>query len=109
MTREIAPRRAERRSVSLPAQCRTLSGLRDRGSIADLTADGCCVVTDELFIRLGVRVIVRPEGMEGLSGVVRWIVGNRAGIEFDRPLYTPVVDHLVAHYAAGGTFEVAQR
>jgi hypothetical protein len=102
MTRETVSRRADRRSVVLRAQCRTQSGLRDLGSIADLTAEGCCVITNELFVRVGARVIIRPEGMEGLSGVVRWVKGNRAGVEFDSPLYGPVVDHLVSHHAGGG-------
>lgn len=92
------PRRSERLEVEIDAQCRTQSGLRDRGRISNISAEGCCVTTNALFVKVGLRVLVRPDGMEGLSGVVRWIEGNRAGILFDAPLYQPIVDHLAARY-----------
>jgi hypothetical protein len=47
------------------------------------------------------RVTVRPEGMEGLMGVVRWTSPDKAGVEFETPLYGPVFDHLAHHHAAG--------
>ena len=43
--------------------------------------------------------MLRPERMEGLCGTVRWVSGHEAGIEFDRPLYAPVVEHLHRLYA----------
>jgi len=99
------PRRSNRRPVSLTAQCRTLSGLRDMGEIENISAEGCLVRTSSLFFKVGARVVVRPDGMEGLSGVVRWIKGDYAGVEFDQPIYGPVLEHLVqSHnigYAAG--------
>lgn len=48
-----------------------------------------------LYFRVGARVVIRPQGLEGLTGVVRWIDGDYAGVEFDREIYQPVVDHLV--------------
>lgn len=44
--------------------------------------------------------MVRPQGMEILTGVIRWISGEVAGIEFDRPLYGPIIDHLALTHAA---------
>jgi hypothetical protein len=38
---------------------------------------------------------------------VRWIEGQHAGIEFDRPLYEPVVDHLSQLHAAGTSVGVS--
>ena len=108
MTREKQPRRFERRAIELGAQCRTQSGLRDRGKISDISAEGCCVITNDLFVKIGARVVIRPEGMEGLSGVVRWIDGNRAGIEFDQPLYPPVVDHLVRTHGHGQALDISR-
>jgi len=101
MKQEKDPRRSERQPVELAAQCRTDSGLRDKGIIADLSPEGCCVVTGDLFVKVGARVLIRPEGLEGLTGIVRWIEGNRAGIEFDRPLYPPVFEHLVKLHSSG--------
>ena len=108
MSREITPRRAERRAVSMNAQCRTGSGLRDVGHILDLSANGCCIATNSLFFRVGVRVVVRPEGLEGLSGVIRWIGDGKAGVEFDVPLYGPVLEHLARLHAAGEAVAVGR-
>lgn len=52
-------------------------------------------------MKLGARVMIRPEGLEGLTGIVRWVTGNLVGVEFDSPLYEPVVDHLVKMHQAG--------
>lgn len=82
----------------MAALCRTQSGLRDRGRILDLSPEGCCIATDSLCLRVGARVMIRPEGMEGLTGVIRWILNDRAGVEFDRPLYGPVFEHLAMRH-----------
>lgn len=44
--------------------------------------------------------MIRPQGMEILTGVVRWMRGGVAGVEFDRPIYGPVLDHLALTHAA---------
>lgn len=90
----VNPRRSERQQVTLAVQCRTLSGMRDTGEISDITAEGCCLRTRSLFFRPGTRLIVKPQGMEGMSGVVRWVRGDQSGIEFDRALYGPIVDFI---------------
>lgn len=101
MAQQATPRRNDRKPVVLAAQCRTQSGMRDSGSISDISAEGCCVTTKSLFFRVGTRVVIRPDGIEGLTGVVRWIEGERAGVEFDAPLYAAVVDHLAARHPTG--------
>jgi len=42
----------------------------------------------------GRRIVLRPDGMEGLPGTVRWAGSEFAGIEFDDPLHPAIVDHL---------------
>lgn len=101
MEQEQTPRRTQRQPVELAAQCRTQSGLRDRGQISDISSEGCCVTTNSLFVRVGARIVIRPDGMEGLTGIVRWIEGNKAGVEFDNPVYGPVVDHLAQVHGLG--------
>ena len=101
MSTSAITRRSQRQPVLLTAQCRTQSGLRDKGRISDISSEGCCISTDSLVFRVGARVVIRPDGMEGLTGVVRWISGDLAGVEFDSPLYGPIVDHLAAHHSAG--------
>src|SRR5512139_1594342 len=94
------PRKSERKPVTIAAHCRTQSGLRDMGRIVDLSAEGCCVVTNALFVKVGARVMIKPDGMEGISGCVRWIDGTKAGVSFDTPLYGPIVDHMSARFGA---------
>ena len=101
MAQEITPRRTERKPVELAAQCRTQSGLRDRGHISDISSEGCCVTTNSLFVRVGARIVIRPEGMEGLTGIIRWIEGTKAGVQFDTPVYGPVIDHQASLHALG--------
>jgi len=84
----------------MTTSCRTQSGLRDNAWISDISPQGCCLTTHSLAFRPGMRVVIRPQGLEGLTGVVRWIEGYSAGVEFDAPLYEPVVEHLSQLHAA---------
>ncbi|MCJ2188965.1 PilZ domain-containing protein [Novosphingobium sp. 2638] len=84
----------------MAVQCRTQSGLRDNGEISDISAEGCCMRTRGIYLRVGARVVLRPEGMEGLTGIVRWVRSDLSGVEFDRPMYGPVVDHIVATHSS---------
>lgn len=102
------PRRVQRRSVVLPAQCRTTSGLRDTGEISDISTQGCCIRTDTVLFRVGSHVVIRPNHMEALGGTVRWIAGDYAGVEFDRAIYSPVVDHLVRLHETGVPVQVSR-
>lgn len=79
----------------MSVQCRTQSGLRDSGEISDVSTEGCCLKVRGLYFRVGTRLMLRPQGLESLTGVVRWVRGDLAGVEFDRAIYGPVVDHLV--------------
>jgi hypothetical protein len=101
MSQPLVPRRAQRRPVRLAATCRTQNGLRDNGHISDISAHGCCLTTNTLSVRIGARVVIKPDGLEGMTGIVRWIDGQNAGIEFETPLYEPVVDHLSRMHGAG--------
>ena len=81
----INHRKAERRPIALPAACRTLGGMRDKGVLSDLSTHGCCVTTSSLNLNVGQRVIIKPDGIDRA----------RAGIEFDAPLYGPVAEFII--------------
>lgn len=87
-------RRSPRLQLVLPARCRSRSGFADRVVISDLSEGGCRIDSLALVMGVGDLVVVRPDGLESLTGVIRWIKGHSAGIEFDRALYPAVVDHL---------------
>lgn len=103
---EIVPRRAQRKPLRLAATCRSANGLRDSGQISDISPHGCCITVRAMLLKVGARIVLRPDGLEGLTGVVRWIRGNQMGVEFDSSLYEPVVDHLCALHEAGESVSV---
>lgn len=93
-------RRSRRLTLAMPARCRTLNGFGNDVVIRDISAHGCRIVAHGLGVRAGAKVVVRPVGLEGQCCTVRWVKGNEAGLEFDQPLYQPVVDHLHRCFAS---------
>lgn len=91
-------RRSRRLGLAMPARCRMLSGFTEDVVIRDVSEGGCRVASAVLRLRAGDRVLLRPPGMEGLAGIVRWFDHGEAGIEFERPLYVAVVEHLHRQY-----------
>jgi hypothetical protein len=63
-------------------------------AIVNLTAEGCCIFTKAVPVSEGLRVRIKPVAFESMSGVVRWAGRGYAGVEFDKPLYGPVAEHL---------------
>lgn len=92
-------RRSERLDVVLPAKCRSRSGFLDRVMITDISSGGCRIASKALTVHVGDLVVIRPDGIEGLCGEVRWVKGHDAGIAFAERLYPPVVDHLHRRHA----------
>lgn len=91
-------RNAERKPVRMPATCRSANGLRDSGWLEDISAVGCCFVTRGTSFKTGSHVILRPGGLDGITGTVRWVRANRCGVEFSSPIYGAVVDHLCREF-----------
>ena len=100
-------RQSERKPVTMGARCRTMSGLRDEGQVSDLSTHGCCLTMKSMFLAIGTRVMIKPDGLEAISGVIRWLAGNRAGVQFDAPLYGPVFNHLSQQHATGHKVDVS--
>lgn len=87
-------RRSRRLSLALPARCRMLSGYTDDVVIRDLAPEGCRIASTSLCVRPGNRIVLRPQGLEGICGLVIWARGEEAGVCFEQALYLPVVEHL---------------
>jgi len=99
METPVQSRKVNRLPVTLAAKCRTMGGMRDEAYLCDISTHGCKMVTRSLYLSIGMRVTIKPDGMEAISGVVRWLSQDGAGIEFDSPLYAPVVENLGARHA----------
>ena len=92
-------RRSRRMALAMPARCRMLSGFGEDVVIRDVSPEGCRIIGYALHVRPGSKVVVRPVGMEGLCGTVRWSAGHEAGVEFDRPLYPAIAEHMHRSFA----------
>lgn len=44
--------------------------------------------------KVGDRVWLKFDGLEGLEASVRWLDGAYGGVEFDRPLHSAVFDRI---------------
>lgn len=64
-----------------------------RVSIRDLSPEGCRF---EFVDRPNVneRVWIKIEGLEALEGIVCWVKGTAAGVQFDHPVHPAVFDML---------------
>jgi hypothetical protein len=82
----------------LTARCRARGGSASELVVLDLTMAGCMVATRGLTHKVGQRVLVKLRPLEVLAGTIRWVEDRTAGIEFERPLYKPVLDHLRRHF-----------
>ncbi len=103
MSRHHNLRRSDRLPVYLVGRCKSRSGKSDDVIISDITAHGCSLTSRITRFKPGQPVLLRPESLELVCGTVRWASGIRAGIEFDKPIYEPVLDHLVRRFPAMAT------
>ena len=77
------------------ASCRTGSGAAREAELSELSEAGCRVrVESGARLDPEQRVVVRPETLDAISGVVRWSDGADAGIAFDGRLHPAIVDHV---------------
>src|SRR5258706_6291122 len=98
--KEAAIRRTERLPVTITAKCRSLTGMAGDVVLQDITPEGCRVLTRSAVLNVDQRIVIRLESMEGVPATVRWVTRHEAGLEFDWPLYGPVVEHLHRKHAA---------
>jgi hypothetical protein len=87
-------RRNRRDAVAMTARVRSTGGMVWDVVVTDLTAEGCCIAKPEIRLRDRQRVSIKLEAIDYLLGTVKWAQASTAGIEFDRPLYGPVAEHL---------------
>jgi hypothetical protein len=87
-------REHDRIPVAMSGKLRTPYGRQDV-TLSDLSLTGCRINAVFMTLSVGQRIVLRPEGLEGLNAVVSWTSGPSAGIHFDVPLAPYVLDFLV--------------
>src|SRR3954464_15616108 len=87
-------REHDRIPVAMGGKLRTPHGRQDV-TLSDLSVTGCRINAIYMTLAVGQRIVLRPEGLEGLSAVVTWTSGPSAGLKFDVALHPSVLDYLV--------------
>jgi hypothetical protein len=88
-----------RRAKRIPLQCeiefRRAGETRSMVDLLDLSPNGCCIAPT-VRVEPGQTIFLRMPGMEGIQAKVAWVEQWKVGVEFERPMYGPVFDGLVA-------------
>ena len=77
-------RRARRLLVEMPASVRSSRGDEAEMTIANISVHGCNITGPAPWLRLGGFVTVSLDSGEEMTGIVRWVRGDSAGLEFMR-------------------------
>ena len=83
----------------MPVRCRTKDGQTGRVILAEISCHGCRLYADDMTLLKGQWITIQPDKMEGMPAIVRWVDKKRAGVEFERPLYEAIAQHLQRLYA----------
>lgn len=67
--------------------------------MVDLSANGCCIQVPGKPPRVNSKIIVRPDGLDGLKANVKWVSNYQCGVVFERPIYGPVLEHFLRKHA----------
>ena len=78
----------------MTARLRSTGGMYWDVVVTDLSAEGCNIAKPDIRLRANQRISIKIESIDYLLGHVKWAAELSAGIEFDRPLYGPVAEHL---------------
>lgn len=88
-------RKEERLAISANAKlCKSIREGVD-GRMIDLSTAGCSFLDSSNSLRPGDKVWLKMEGLELWRGTVRWVRDEKVGIEFERPFYPAVLNHLI--------------
>lgn len=67
--------------------------------VFDLSEKGCRFHDPHGALRLEDQITIFLGSIGPFKATVRWRSQDSVGIEFDKPLYTPVLDHICAEFA----------
>ena len=92
-------RRAPRRPVCTTIDIRDAKGLRIEGEVVDLSRTGCKVALKKgLGLKQGQTYTIKLAGIVFDAGNVVWSAPGKAGLEFMRPVYAPVLEDIVNRF-----------
>ncbi|MXO68437.1 hypothetical protein GRI72_06315 [Altererythrobacter marinus] len=95
-------RREERHGVTVEGRYRTGRGVPKDIRVLDLSEHGCRFYDKFGSLTAGTRISIRIGPIGPIIAVVRWSQGQTVGVEFDDPIYGPVLDHIRSQLAGEG-------
>lgn len=88
----------ERESPRRPfeAAARVVSSTKGKvgGKLIDISEGGCKIALFDASVRPGHKITIKLQSLELWVGYVRWTRGAVAGVNFERPMHSAIVDHL---------------
>ncbi|RZK02313.1 MAG: PilZ domain-containing protein [Novosphingobium sp.] len=79
-------RQFDRETATIAAACR-VRGIAYRARLSEVSQQGCCAEMARDVAAPGERVLLQLGSLLVLPAVVRWVTGERAGLEFAHPLH----------------------
>lgn len=79
-------RKVARRTSSAEAVATSMQGDTAKGVLADVSTNGCSLVSDAEWLRAGRFVSIAIENDKPIQAIIRWVRDGRAGMEFLRPV-----------------------
>ncbi|MBU2341904.1 MAG: PilZ domain-containing protein [Alphaproteobacteria bacterium] len=80
----------------MPGKIRTGRCIAHNVAITDLSEGGCCAIDRGACLEEGTSVTIRVGRLDPIEATVRWAGAGEIGLEFQRPIYGPVFDHIRA-------------
>ncbi|MEJ5976845.1 PilZ domain-containing protein [Novosphingobium sp. PS1R-30] len=79
-------RQFDRETATIAAACR-VRGIAYRARLSEVSQQGCCAEMARDVAAPGERVLLQLGSLLVLPAVVRWVTGERTGLEFAHPLH----------------------
>ena len=96
MDTRVGRREKERFDVNVMGTLRTGAGTPIQAEITDLSENGCACTVGTVWMQSSDHASLRIGDLGPIDATIRWVNDRQAGIEFHRPVYGPVFEHLRA-------------
>lgn len=87
-------RSANRHDVTILGHYRAGTGLKREVTMLDLSESGCRFHDRRTVLRLDAALTIRIGALGPFDATVRWIERDTVGVQFARPIYGPVFEHI---------------
>lgn len=92
-------RKSDRESVAMVAAACRVRGIAYRAAISDVSRAGCCAAMGTEVALPGERVLLQVGRVLVLPATVRWVSGDKAGLEFANPLHGAMLSRFARRQA----------